>query len=233
MRGIAVRGDPQDTDRTCRRGRGCCSAAGSVLMRLFSSSSASASDCVAVVSMRAMRATICAMRGLCCVLLKYDETRFFRSPGLADIEHGIACRRSSGRRPGRLGSRDRKGLKSGVLTACRVGAPACSLTSSPMAPGPKRWIDRARRRARWRIARRLEARRAVRRRGRDDCRPGPCRSRRPTRPPPGPTMPPTTVAASMVRSSEKIRPSKPSRLRRIVLEPLARKARGLADRPAG
>jgi len=49
---------------------------------LLSSSSASASDCVAVVSMRRIRPTIWAIRGLGCVLLKYDDTRFLRSRAL-------------------------------------------------------------------------------------------------------------------------------------------------------
>ena len=56
--------------------RGACA-----LMRLFSSSSASASERVTVVSMLAMRPTISAMRGPT-PRLKYEDTRFLRSRAL-------------------------------------------------------------------------------------------------------------------------------------------------------
>jgi hypothetical protein len=51
------------------------------LISVFSSSSASASERVTVVSMLATRASMCAVRGPT-PLLKYDATRFFRSRAL-------------------------------------------------------------------------------------------------------------------------------------------------------
>ena len=51
-------------------------------MRLFSSSSASASVRVTVVSAPAICDTIIVVRGLGWSLWKYDETRFFRSRAL-------------------------------------------------------------------------------------------------------------------------------------------------------
>ena len=51
-------------------------------MRLFSSSSASASVRVVVVSAAAICETIIAVRGLARFFWKYDATRFLRSPAL-------------------------------------------------------------------------------------------------------------------------------------------------------
>jgi hypothetical protein len=51
-------------------------------MRLFSTSSASASLCVTVISAPAICETIIAVRGLACDFWKYDDTRFLRSPAL-------------------------------------------------------------------------------------------------------------------------------------------------------
>ena len=51
-------------------------------MRLFSSSSASASVRVTVVSAPAICDTIIAVRGLGWVFWKYEETRFLRSRAL-------------------------------------------------------------------------------------------------------------------------------------------------------
>ncbi len=51
-------------------------------MRLFSTSSASASVRVTLVSAPAICETMSAVRGLARFLWKYDETRFLRSPAL-------------------------------------------------------------------------------------------------------------------------------------------------------
>jgi len=51
-------------------------------MKLFSSSSASSSERVAVVSIEATCASIIRMRGLWPGFWKYEPTRFFRSPAL-------------------------------------------------------------------------------------------------------------------------------------------------------
>jgi hypothetical protein len=52
------------------------------LIKLFSSSSASASDRVAVTSMAATCDTITWMRGLASVFWKYEATRFLKSRAL-------------------------------------------------------------------------------------------------------------------------------------------------------
>ena len=52
------------------------------LIRLFSSSNASASEPTVVVSISTTRATIWAMRGLASVLRKYERTRLLRSRAL-------------------------------------------------------------------------------------------------------------------------------------------------------
>ena len=75
-------------DRTCRRETGCCKRGVSDLIRLFSSSSASASVRVTVVSMAAIWLTIRRMRGLWSVFRKYDGNPFFQIFRFADIEHG-------------------------------------------------------------------------------------------------------------------------------------------------
>ena len=51
-------------------------------MKLFSSSSASPSERVAVTSIEATCDTIIRMRGLSPCFWKYEATRFFRSPAL-------------------------------------------------------------------------------------------------------------------------------------------------------
>ena len=51
-------------------------------MRLFSTSSASASVRVTVTSAPPICETIIAVRGLCSLAWKYEATRFLRSPAL-------------------------------------------------------------------------------------------------------------------------------------------------------
>src|SRR5258706_11752950 len=82
----------------------------SVLIRLFSSSRASASDRVTVVSIAATRVSMWAVRGAP-ARPKYDATRFFRSPALPT--YSTTPLASSMRyTPGRCGSLPIKGFGS-------------------------------------------------------------------------------------------------------------------------
>ena len=77
----------------------------SVLIRLFSSSSASASLRTTVVSSRAMRPTMCADARAAVVLVEVARHALLQVARLADVEHGVVARRNSDRRPAAAAAR--------------------------------------------------------------------------------------------------------------------------------